>query len=524
MPENNKTEEFLQELASCIERGELEACVEEAARMARDMDICAEEILDLARQKKEIKENALIFVLEFAAAQGLEKDKKAEAYFNAGRAMYFSGDSKKAEEYYRKAIETNPDFAEAHNYYSQLLQKLNRIDEAIEHYKKAIEIDPKLSWAHYNYARLLKKSNKKTEAEEHYKKAIEADLKNAWAQYRYAGLLQEMKRISKAKELYEKAIETDPEFAEAHSDYAILLKELNKNVEAEEHYKKAEKLYLKAIEKKQNIAEVHSDYATLLKEFNKKDAAEEQYRQAIKADPEHIWAHYKYAVLLQELNRKNEAEEQYKKAKEIEPGFVWIHYNYANLLRQKAQLLDAEKEIRIALQIEENPYVLGTLGDILADEGLNLEEAKKAYQDALENSASMKDPAISEIHNNLGWVYAQLNQYNKAKLEFKKAIVLDPLNVKAHHNNRSLGKLGIGQEMSEIQKYLAAVVSFAIVILFAMFFIKMISETVLAAQSTILIALLIFILLFNHLTKFKVGEIEFEKSTEQRNQYIEVQR
>ncbi|MFZ3059843.1 MAG: hypothetical protein WA102_08910 [Candidatus Methanoperedens sp.] len=43
MPENNKTEEFLQKLAPCIERGELEACVEEAARLAREMGIGAEE-------------------------------------------------------------------------------------------------------------------------------------------------------------------------------------------------------------------------------------------------------------------------------------------------------------------------------------------------------------------------------------------------------------------------------------------------------------------------------------------------
>ena len=34
MPDNNNTEEFLQKLAPCIERGELEAYVEEAARMA----------------------------------------------------------------------------------------------------------------------------------------------------------------------------------------------------------------------------------------------------------------------------------------------------------------------------------------------------------------------------------------------------------------------------------------------------------------------------------------------------------
>ncbi len=35
MPEDKKTEELLQKLAPCIERGELEACAEEAARVAR---------------------------------------------------------------------------------------------------------------------------------------------------------------------------------------------------------------------------------------------------------------------------------------------------------------------------------------------------------------------------------------------------------------------------------------------------------------------------------------------------------
>ncbi len=34
MSDNKKIEEFLQKLAPCIERGELEACVEEAARVA----------------------------------------------------------------------------------------------------------------------------------------------------------------------------------------------------------------------------------------------------------------------------------------------------------------------------------------------------------------------------------------------------------------------------------------------------------------------------------------------------------
>lgn len=44
MSENNKTEEFLQKLAPCIERGDMDACVEEAARLAGEMespDLCS---------------------------------------------------------------------------------------------------------------------------------------------------------------------------------------------------------------------------------------------------------------------------------------------------------------------------------------------------------------------------------------------------------------------------------------------------------------------------------------------------
>ena len=43
------------------------------------------------------------------------------------------------------------------------------------------------------------------------------------------------------------------------------------------------------------------------------------------------------------------------------------------------------------------------------------------------------------------------------------------------------------------------------------------SETVFAAQSTIFIALLIFVILYHHFSKVKIGTIEFEKSTEHRS-------
>jgi hypothetical protein len=51
MTENNKTSEFLQKLAPCIERSDLDACVEEAARVAREMGVGAQELMELSTAK-----------------------------------------------------------------------------------------------------------------------------------------------------------------------------------------------------------------------------------------------------------------------------------------------------------------------------------------------------------------------------------------------------------------------------------------------------------------------------------------
>ncbi|MFA4956463.1 MAG: hypothetical protein WC556_05755 [Candidatus Methanoperedens sp.] len=56
MSEHNKTEEFLQKLAPCIERGDLDACVEEAARVAKEMGVGAGKLLELSTEKKQSKD------------------------------------------------------------------------------------------------------------------------------------------------------------------------------------------------------------------------------------------------------------------------------------------------------------------------------------------------------------------------------------------------------------------------------------------------------------------------------------
>ena len=486
MAENDKTEEFLQKLAPCIQRGKLDACVGEAARLADEIGMEADDLLELSSQVGKEGKYELAYVVALGAVGGLDDSGKGAAYSNAGLAA----------------------------------QSLRDADLADKQYKKSIEADPNNEATHYNYAVFLHEHGKKNEAEKQYKKVIEANPNNANAHYNYAILLHELGKKKEAEEQYPKAIVANPNNAAAYYSYAVLLRELGKNEKVEEYCKKA-------IEVDPNNSVAHSNYAILLHERGKNEDAEKHYKKAIEADLNNAAAHYKYAILLHELGKKEKAEEHYKKSIGIDPNNAGAHYNYANLLRERRKFYDAEKEVSIALQIAQaepsEQYVLSyghaTLGDILADED-DYKDAVKEYKKSLnllEGSHSDDVSFISEIHNNLGWAYIQLKKSEKARDEFKSAYALDPMNIKARRNLRALGKVGSESGVCKTPIFLLIMLLLPFITSYYLFIIEKLSEALFVTQSLFLIALIIFVALYPEVSKVKVGAIEFEMSTELRS-------
>ena len=510
MPENNKTDEFLKKLAPCIEKGELDACVNETVRLAEEVEIGALELLDLSVDAGATGLHALTYVMALSAAQGLERNDKATAHYNAGVAAYSLGKVELSEEQYKLAIEANPKDAPARINYGSLLKDLNRVREAEEQYIKAIETGQELAYVHYNYAILLNEINRVEEAEKQYKLAIDSDTKYAGACYNYANLLKKLNRAEEAEEQYKLAIQRDSKYASAHLNYGVLLKDLNRVEEAEEQYKLA-------IQTNPKLAEAHYNYANLLKELKRHEEAEEHYSQAVELKQKYADAHNNYANLLEELDRWEEAEKHYKLAIEAAPKDAKAHYNYAYILRENELFSVAEEEVKIALQIEPNdPYALGTLGDIYSDEGY-YDEAIKEYQKALNNSASMQSSVLSEVHNNLGFAYVNLKKYGNGKKQFQKALSIDTMNIKATRNLRALGKVGDKTSISKSQVCVSILLFIPLVASYHFFITKSLSETGFVAQSTFLISLLTFIIFYHQLARVKIGAIEFEKSEEHRS-------
>ena len=347
----------------------------------------------------------------------------------------------------------------------------------------------------------------------------EKELARAYFAVAYAA--QYIGKLEEAEKYYKKAIEKNPQFNYAHLFYAILLSELNRKAEALEHYEIGKELDLQIPADFLNIAIV-------LEKLDMIAEAEEHYKKAIELNPKFIEALISYAIFLQELDKTDESELYFKKAIEAKPKSSDAHTSYALLLKEKNQLHEAESEVRFALQINpENPHTLRILGDILTEENLDLKEAENSYNKAIENKTKLSsirsNSIISEIHNNLGWIYTQSNQYKKADDEFKKAIKYNPMNIKALQNKRALEKRNreVEPKISKIQKYIAIILVLFLILIFICFLMNKISDNIFCFHSTILIALLIFILLFDQLVSMKTPLFEFESSSEKISQHPE---
>ena len=57
--------------------------------------------------------------------------------------------------HYQKALQINPDYAEAHNNLGNALLQKGRVDEAIAQYQKALQIKPDYAEAHDNLGNAL---------------------------------------------------------------------------------------------------------------------------------------------------------------------------------------------------------------------------------------------------------------------------------------------------------------------------------------------------------------------------------
>lgn len=115
--------------------------------------------------------------------------------------------------------------------------------EAREAYLKALDADPNFADAHTNLGRLDHRAGDLASAEARYRRAIQCNPDDATAHFNLGVLLEDRNCPHAAAEAYEQAIALDPEFADAHYNAGLLLEKLGQRAEALRHLMAAHRLY-----------------------------------------------------------------------------------------------------------------------------------------------------------------------------------------------------------------------------------------------------------------------------------------
>jgi len=96
------------------------------------------------------------------------------------------------------------------------------VDEALAAYRRALELDPDHADAHLNLGRLLHEEGRLPEAEAHYRAAAAADPEGARAHYNLGVVLEDQERDAEAIAAYHKALTLDDGLATAHFNLSRL--------------------------------------------------------------------------------------------------------------------------------------------------------------------------------------------------------------------------------------------------------------------------------------------------------------
>jgi len=144
-------------------------------------------------------------------------------FSNYGIIQKKLGNLKEAELLTRKAIQLNPNLADAHSNLGNILWTLRQLKEAEVSTRKAIELNPDFANAHLNLGNILKDLGKLQEAELSHRKAVELNPNFAMAHTELGNTLRSLGKLKEAELSQLKAIELNPENKSINNNLVNLL-------------------------------------------------------------------------------------------------------------------------------------------------------------------------------------------------------------------------------------------------------------------------------------------------------------
>ena len=227
------------------------------------------------------------------------------------------------------------------------LMMLKQMDQAIAAYSRAIELNPELADAYNGRGAAYGSKREHDRAIEDYTKAIELDPEDAIAYYNRGISYDEKGDVDRTIANYTKAIKLDPELADAYSNRGNAYREKGE-------LESAIKDFNKAIDLDSKHASAYNNRGIAYYEKGEHDLAIKDYTTAIKYQPHHVDAYNNRGIAYYKKGEHDLAIKDYTTAIEHQPNHADAYSNRGNAYAQKGEHDLAIKDYTTAIKYQPN--------------------------------------------------------------------------------------------------------------------------------------------------------------------------
>jgi tetratricopeptide (TPR) repeat protein len=382
--------------------------------------------------EKEEADNAIYYFREAATLDAKNKNVPtglSEALALKGNQLLAAEKAKDARKLFEEAINYNPNNAVAYFGLAEVLDDLDKEDEAIASYEKALSLDKDLTEIYVPIGVIYYQKGDIAKADEYLGKALKASPNNSQTQY-FSGLV----RLAQ-----------------------------NRNQEALASFQETVKI-------EQDSPEAHYYAGKALVRLNRMKEAIAEFEEALRLKPKYFEALFDAGAANYEIENYQEAVNKYKAATMVKNDSAEAYANLGDAYRLIGNFNDAESSYNLAITFmqrdkefsrDEAAQIYSYVGYVIGRQcEANIKEAVpcrwnttvKNLEKAVELSPNAAD------YTNLGWAYFNAGKIDltqkkevegKAKLEqakiaLQKAIALGPQYIEAPLLNLGVSLIDLG--------------------------------------------------------------------------------
>ena len=245
-------------------------------------------------------DSALVYYTELIQLDPANRSIVIGAYYNRGLVYEDQGEVERAIDDYTKAIDLNPNYANAYNNRGLVYENKGEVERAIEDFNRAIQLNPNLAETHNNRALTYKDQGEIERAINDFNRAIQLKPDDAKTYYNRALTYKDQGEIERAINDFNRAIQLKPDDAEAYYNRGVVHAK-------KEDYKHAIEDYTKAIQLNPNYAIAYNNRGLVHDGQGEIEHAIEDLDRAIDLKPDYAKAYHNREAAQRELERLNES-------------------------------------------------------------------------------------------------------------------------------------------------------------------------------------------------------------------------